>query len=180
MSPKTYSRAVADEVTSLHISYVRGANGEARIQGPAPSVNEFKRALVGLQISPFLFHLPLCRWCKTVKNGEFQKKLITTHLCTIYHHSSPSITISHHGERFSPLSSPLSPRNHCAGKKTPNRAPFCTICTILHNRAPFSALKNGSVHHDAPCCTTAIVHGTPSHLLCALRALCAKKLWFVP
>ena len=49
---------------------------------------------------------------------------------------------------------------NCARGKTWNRAQICTICTILHNRAPFSGLQRASVHHDAPSCTIAVVHAT--------------------
>jgi len=48
----------------------------------------------------------------------------------------------------------------CAQPKTENRAPFCTICTIMHHGAPFLQDFCAVLAVRAPSCTTTIVHGS--------------------
>jgi hypothetical protein len=81
-------------------------------------------------------------WCRMVKKGEFQKKTVTSRLCTIRHHSSPFITIHHHAPHiashlftFSPR--PLSPAvcTNVQESENEKNANHALPCTFLHTYA---------------------------------------------
>jgi hypothetical protein len=106
-------------------------------------------------------------WCRMVKNGEFQKKTVTSRLCTIRHYSSPFITNHHQMLHLTPKSravfaahfTPLTSASVCTNvqknenEKNDNHALLCTFlhtcahsCTFLAPFRPFRAEPCTSMH----------------------------------